>query len=71
MRKQEPKEQDNWLYRDLTESERVFTKVVYLGINDTEWAECTDAEKAQWESEHPQEQEQDVNDEQSRGIQEE
>lgn len=55
MRKQEPKNPNNWLFRDLAEDNRVFSKVVYLGKNDTEWDECTDAEKLQWEEEHKQE----------------
>ena len=54
IRKQEPSTPDNWLYRDFSENDRVFAKVVYLGINDTEWLECTDAEKRKWEEDHPQ-----------------
>ena len=53
MRKQEPKTPENWLYRDLSDDNRVFSKVVYLGKNDTEWDECTNEEKLQWEAEHP------------------
>ena len=53
MRKQEPTTPDNWLYRDLSENNRVFSKVVYLGKNDTEWDECTNDEKLAWEAEHP------------------
>lgn len=52
MRKQEPTNPDNWLYRDFIEDGRVFSKVVYLGVNDTEWDECTNAEKEQCEEEH-------------------
>lgn len=54
MRKQEPKNPDNWLYRDFSKKERMFTKLAYLGINDTEWPECTDAEKQEYESKHPE-----------------
>lgn len=54
IRKQEPSTPDNWLYRDLSENDRVFAKVVYLGINDTEWPECTDQDKRKWEEDHPQ-----------------
>lgn len=54
MRKQEPKNPDNWLYRDISENDRIFTKIVYLGINDTPWLECTNDEKEQWEEDHPQ-----------------
>ena len=53
MRKQEPITPENWLYRDLSEDNRVFSKVVYLGKNDTEWDECTNEAKLQWEAEHP------------------
>ena len=53
MRKQEPKNPNNWLYRDLSENNRVFSKVVYLGKNDTEWDECTNEEKEAWEAAHP------------------
>ena len=53
MRKQEPTTPDNWLYRDLSENNRVFSKVVYLGKNDTEWDECTNEEKEAWEAAHP------------------
>lgn len=55
MRKQEPTTPDNWLYRDLSVNNRVFSKVVYLGKNDTEWEECTDEEKQAWEAAHPSE----------------
>ena len=54
IRKQEPSTPDNWLYRDFSENDRVFAKVVYLGINDTEWPECTDQDKRKWEEDHPQ-----------------
>ena len=54
MRKQEPKNPDNWLYQDWDENTRIFVKYTYLGINDTEWPECTDAEKRKWEEDHPQ-----------------
>ena len=51
-RKQFPSNPNNWLYKDCDENTRVFTKVVYLGINDRGWSECTDAEKLDWESKH-------------------
>lgn len=53
MRKQTPKNPDNWLFRDSSEDNRLFKKKVYLGKNDTEWDECTDEEKQAWEAEHP------------------
>lgn len=52
-RKQVPSNPDNWLYRYMSEDDRIFTKLVYLGKNDIPWPECTDAEKEQWEHEHP------------------
>ena len=53
MREQRPKNPDNWLFRDLSEDNRIFSKVVYLGKNDTEWDECTNKEKEAWEAAHP------------------
>lgn len=54
MRKQEPINPDNWLYQDWDERTRIFTKEVYLGVNDREWPECSDTEKCKWEEDHPQ-----------------
>lgn len=53
LRIQTPTTPENWLYRDLSEENRVFSKKVYLGKNDTEWDECTNEDKLQWETEHP------------------
>ena len=53
MREQKPKNPDNWLFRDSSEDNRLFKKKVYLGKNDTEWDECTNEDKLQWEAEHP------------------
>lgn len=53
MREQKPKNPDNWLFRDLSEDNRLFKKKVYLGKNDTEWDECTNEDKLAWEAEHP------------------
>ena len=33
---------------------RYFTDAVYLGKDAEPWAECTTAEKEEWEREHPQ-----------------
>ena len=38
----------------MSEDDRIFTKLVYLGKNDTEWPECSEAEKRKWEEDHPQ-----------------
>jgi len=54
LRKQVPSTEGNWLYRDFRDNERMFTDIAYLGVNDIELPECTDAEKLDWESKHPQ-----------------
>lgn len=58
IRRQTPSNQNNWLYRDLGE-DRAFSKVVYLGINDTDWDECTNEDKTKWEEEHKKEENED------------
>ena len=52
LRKQTPSAGFDWLYKDFEENNRVFSKLVYLGVNDTPWDECTNKEKEQWEEEH-------------------
>lgn len=54
IRKQEPSNPDNWLHNEEKDHTRLFRKLVYLGITAQEWAECTTAEKEQWEREHPE-----------------
>lgn len=54
-REQTPLVGFDWLYRDFEENNRVFSKLVYLGVNDTPWDECTQAEREQWEEEHKHE----------------
>lgn len=54
IRKQTPINPDNWLYQDQAEDKRVFAKFVFLGVDAKEWEECTDAEKVQWEIDHPE-----------------
>jgi hypothetical protein len=44
--------ENNWLYKDYSEDERVFVKAVRLPINAELWSECTQEEKEIWESEH-------------------
>ena len=53
LRIQTPTTPENWLYRDLSEDNRVFSKKVYPGKNDTEWDECTNEDKEAWEAAHP------------------
>ena len=48
-REQTPSAGHDWLYRDFGEDNRVFSKLVYLGVNDTPWDECTQAEREEWE----------------------
>lgn len=52
-KKQTPSVADNWLYKDENEI-RVFRKLVFLPESKPAWAECTTAEKEQWEAEHPE-----------------
>lgn len=52
LRPQTPSAGFDWLYKDFEEDNRTFSKLVYLGINDTPWAQCTQAEREQWEEEH-------------------
>lgn len=52
IRKQVPSAGFDWLYKDFEKDNRTFSKLVYLGVNDTPWSECTDEKKKQWEEEH-------------------
>lgn len=54
-KKQTPDVEGNWLYSDeLSAKTRFFTKEAYLPIKANPLAECTNAEKEEWEREHPQ-----------------
>lgn len=53
IRKQVPSAPDNWLHDGAQDWQRIFSKLVYLGKDAAEWAECTNEEKEQWEREHP------------------
>jgi len=53
IRKQVPTTADNWLYQDQEET-REFRKLIFLGKDAQEWAECTNEEKEEWEAAHPQ-----------------
>ena len=47
--------QGMWFYKDEKQEnkkERVFTDLVALGCNDTEYSLCTDAEKEEWINNH-------------------
>lgn len=52
LRIQRPTEGHDWLYQDRGENDRYFTDVVYLGKHEPEWAQCTQAEREEWEREH-------------------
>jgi hypothetical protein len=48
---QQPSNGFDWLYKD-EEEIRLFAKEVSLPNNVSDWAECTNEEKVQWEKEH-------------------
>ena len=50
LRKQTPTAPNEWLYED-NQDGRFFCKEVYLGKHAEPWHECTDADKAVYESE--------------------
>jgi len=52
--KQNPTPPNEWLYKDITENDRRFSPFVIRPENSQPWAECTNAEKEQWEADHPQ-----------------
>ena len=53
IRKQEPSKTDNWLHDGAQDWKRVFSKLVYLGKDAEPWAECTQAEREEFERIHP------------------
>lgn len=53
LRIQRPTEGYDWLYQDRGENDRYFTDIVYLGKHENPWPECTQAEREEWEEEHP------------------
>lgn len=53
-KEQTPDEAYDWLYKDEREDVRNFATSVTLPLEADEWAECTNAEKDEWEREHPQ-----------------
>lgn len=54
-----PSDGNDWIYQDIDNETRSFWRLVYIGKNSdiSVFAECTTAEKEQWEQEHPQSQE--------------
>ena len=48
MKTQRPTTPDNWLYRDIDENNRYFTKLVFMADDAPDYPECTDAEKVTW-----------------------
>lgn len=56
IRKQTPSVEGNWLYRFDENSNRYFiSQCVYLGKDDTQWAECNEEQKLEYEK-HNEEQ---------------
>lgn len=53
LRPQKPSNPDNWLHDSQEDYTRYFTKLVYLGVNAPEWAECTNLEREEFERTHP------------------
>lgn len=47
-----PTIQDNWLYTNDENDNKIFTKEVILGKEATPWKECTNEQKIMWEEEH-------------------
>lgn len=45
-------DEGKWLYQDRNVDDRYFTDVVLLGKKEKPWAECTQAEREEWEEEH-------------------
>lgn len=54
LRPQRPSRPANWLHDSAPDYTRIFSKLVYLGKEAEPWVECTNAEKEEWEREHPQ-----------------
>ena len=52
MKTQRPSTPENWLYRDIDEENRYFTKLVFMPDDAPDYPECTNEEKEQWEEEH-------------------
>lgn len=50
-------DEGKWLYQDRGENDRYFTDMVLLGKHEEPWAECTQAEREEWEEKHKEEQE--------------
>lgn len=51
--KQTPKSPNEWLHNGADCNRRYFTRFIVRPNNVPAWAECTTAEKEQWELEHP------------------
>lgn len=49
---QTPHSPNEWLYQDQEDGNRLFTDYVIRPENTPVWAECTTAEKEQWEADH-------------------
>lgn len=52
MIEQRPSDGMDWLYEYRGENDRYFTDVVYRPEGTEPWAECTQAEREEWEEAH-------------------
>ena len=51
---QRPTPPNEWLHNGAEDYTRIFTDYIIRPEAAEPWAECTTAEKEQWEAEHPQ-----------------
>lgn len=42
----------NWLYKEISENERIFSRLISRSEDSTPWIECTNKEKLAWEEAH-------------------
>ena len=51
---QRPTPPNEWLHDGAEDYHRIFADYILIDDSLPAWAECTNAEKEQWEAEHPQ-----------------
>lgn len=51
---QRPTPPNEWLHNKAQDHTRIFANYIIRPTTTPAWAECTNAEKEQWEREHPQ-----------------
>jgi hypothetical protein len=42
----------NWLYKEISENERIFSRLISRSEDSIPWIECTNKEKLAWEEAH-------------------